>query len=296
MVTKKIRLEVGNFGSFSVEPDSLLYDLLDSHSIIQKILSAAPVPDICRGFMDMSKSPPAFTLCGSNPDSSENYVRHDIRLSADKKTVWEELSRRHKNLSKRSFVLLLESPHKDEYKLDMQPLVPANGDSGDQIIHKHNGLMHIQQLGMYLKEQFTVLDRCYPVFLCNPIQYQTSLHHLLGVPIIPSIRDNVWTQIWEKIPEIREYFVKRLQAYKPILIINGCTKSKTAGKPLSEKVWKEIEANFKSNRTVYYCSTAHPCCWNRQKHRKYCFAKKKMKVYKSDIGWNDYPCKESSPK
>lgn len=79
--------------------------------------------------------------------------------------------------------------------------------------------MHIQQLGVYLKEQFTFLNRCYPVFLCNPIQYQTSLHHLLGAPINRAVRDDVWTHIWKNVLEIRKNFVKRLQAYNPILII-----------------------------------------------------------------------------
>jgi len=63
----------------------------------------------------------------------------------------------------------------------------------------------------------------YPFLIVNPIPYQTSLFHLLGLKKIDvALRNEVWMRLWE-LKAIRDFFIQRLDGYQPKLIINACT-------------------------------------------------------------------------
>lgn len=122
-----------------------------------------------------------------------------------------------------SIVLLLESPHKDEYEYNGGRIVrhkaPASGSSGSNIDScLGNVLSGIEE------QQLIVPGR--HVIISNPIQFQTSLHaiHEKSVSKSPwnKLRDNVWNTLWEE-PQIEQDFRERLPTYSPHLIINACT-------------------------------------------------------------------------
>lgn len=119
----------------------------------------------------------------------------------------------------RNIVLLLESPHKDEYTDGdiARPKAPARGETGDNID---------RWLGTVLSR--TNADLIEPgchVIISNPIQFQTSLHAIHRRPLKGSwrtLRNKVWITLW-RAAHITECFRARLTAYNPSLIINACT-------------------------------------------------------------------------
>ena len=120
----------------------------------------------------------------------------------------------------RNIVLLLESPHKDEYTDGdiARPKAPACGETGDNID---------RWLGTVLSRtnEDLIEPGCH-VIISNPIQFQTSLHAIHGRSVSNSswdtLRDNVWKTLWHE-DHIQGCFLARLTAYNPSLIINACT-------------------------------------------------------------------------
>ena len=129
-----------------------------------------------------------------------------------------------------SIVLILESPHKHEYNYknnSLNPIAPAQGSTGDAI-EKHlvNVIKEIVKKNKKLKQK--LLDK--PVIICNPIQWQTSLHYYYSNKndkLQQSLRNTVWKGLWKfrnkGVIPIQTDFLKRLNIYNPILIINACT-------------------------------------------------------------------------
>jgi hypothetical protein len=105
-------------------------------------------------------------------------------------------------------VIVLESPHKDEYdiKLSSNAPAPALGRTGGK-----------------LNKLFLELFKCkvkfgkYHVILMNSIQYQCSFGEKPD-----KFRDRVWLKLW-LCENFAENFISRLEAYKPDIIINLCT-------------------------------------------------------------------------
>ena len=125
-------------------------------------------------------------------------------------------------LQRGNIVLLLESPHEEEYEyIDGgigTPKKPACGSTGDNIDKcLGNVLSRIED------QQLIVPSR--HVIISNPIQFQTSLHAIHRQELQgkwASLRDYVWRTLWAE-PHIQRSFLKRLKKYKPCLIINACT-------------------------------------------------------------------------
>jgi hypothetical protein len=157
-------------------------------------------------------------------------------------------------------LLLLESPHKDEYSRkhtkpdDLNPIAPAQNITGDNIknnIHK-------------LLEKIALPDSFYSLIVANPIAYVCSL----GVfqqdneELNETVRDNIWKAIW-KIKDndsyvFQEEFINRCSNYQPEYIINCCTDG------LQKNVTEVLFNNgFSHNLYTAY----HPSCsgWNTDK-------------------------------
>ena len=124
-------------------------------------------------------------------------------------------------------LLILESPHKDEYEPNptninsLKPIAPAQGNknpggSGGGI-KKH---LHIILRKINLEDSF------YSLVIANPIPYQCSLA-CMRKKFDEKIRDNVWEGIWEvKNKEnyvVQENFIARYSMYQPIYTVNCCT-------------------------------------------------------------------------
>lgn len=182
----------------------------------------------------------------------------------------------------KNIVLLLESPHKDEFayfNLDVPVTVeevenganvdrvcgikPANGATGDSI-RKYLFEIIVYYLNLHKRN-------CkYQIFIVNPIPYQTSLWTIhkqaldYNNPKIVDLRDEVWKQLWTTIPEIEAKFLQRLNDYQPTYIINCCTKT------ISNKIIKPFLRNYKSNhKNTQIKNGSHPSSWSRGvKYRK----------------------------
>ena len=130
----------------------------------------------------------------------------------------------------RNIVLLLESPHKDEYQPGNIncPIAPANGATGDNI-DRCLGTVLRQIKGALINARLDEAEFIKPdshVIISNPIQFQTSLHAIHGQSTWDSrwgmLRNNVWRTLWNE-DHIQDCFLERLCTYNPSLIVNACT-------------------------------------------------------------------------
>ena len=123
-----------------------------------------------------------------------------------------------------NIVLLLESPHKDEYQPGNIncPIAPANGDTGHKI-DRFLGTV-LSRIKEQEGQQLIVPGR--HVIISNPIQFQTSLHAIHGKPLEGTwkkLGNKIWWTLWNE-QHIQQCFRERLvDTYNPRLIINACT-------------------------------------------------------------------------
>lgn len=164
------------------------------------------VKDVCRGHL--------FSSTRATISYTENSEKHpDFRLSA--------FNDQPADGNTNAVVLILESPHKSEYLkrgCELTPIAPAQGkkpgDAGGAISKYIERIM--EDIG-------SLNPGNYPFLIVNPIPYQTSLFHLLGLTKIDvALRNEVWMRLW-KLKPIRDFFIQRLDGYQPKLIINACT-------------------------------------------------------------------------
>lgn len=193
--------------------------------------------------------------------SNDRYVIPHCALSEDIShcdifgpALEQELQQQRREV--RNIVLLLESPHSEEYgESVMYPEAPARGRTGRNID---------QYLGTVLSRiqgGFTEVD-CH-VIISNPIQFQTSLHAIHGQNLWDSkwttLRNKVWRALWHKL-SIRQDFGERLNGYNPSVIINACTGS------LKDDVHTFVGTLFNENRQVAppCYKVSHPVNWKGQ--------------------------------
>ena len=118
----------------------------------------------------------------------------------------------------KTIVVILESPHKDEYLRDVsQPIAPAQGATGSNVQGWLDRVLRsCSALCTELEEETT------RVILANPIQYQASLVSVIRSSCWRRTRDSVWRELWHS-QLIRAAFEARLTSYSPDFIINACT-------------------------------------------------------------------------
>jgi hypothetical protein len=154
----------------------------------------------------------------------------------------------------KKIVLVIESPHRDEYDVKFNPISPAQGVTGDNIdnqitsiIDRHN------HLGLP--------NGLYDLIICNPVQFQASLFSLHKTPLhskefdVTSIRNKAWRSIYNL---DKDTFYQRLSNYAPVVIINACTSN------LRSRVTSEIKRWCKRgtpSELKLYISDTHPTQW-----------------------------------
>lgn len=175
-----------------------------------------------------------------------------------------------------SIVLLLESPHKDEYTDEdriyciNQPQAPASGNSGTKIDECLCNLITkiTQDPGNAELDVSRHIVHGSHVIISNPIPFQTSLHAVHhGEPLEDSddylwatLRDFVWRTLWRE-QRIRRHFHARLKRYNPSLIINACTGDPKKSGTLKSSVNRFVLEKLPSV-TLY--SVSHPVSWRHQ--------------------------------
>ena len=120
----------------------------------------------------------------------------------------------------KTIVIVLESPHKDEYLRDVsQPIAPAQGSTGSKIQGYLDCVLRTSPaLCDELEDQET------RVVLANPIQFQTSLASVIQPSNWQRVRNAVWRKIWS-CQSMRDNFNARMESYSPDVIINACTRN-----------------------------------------------------------------------
>lgn len=140
-------------------------------------------------------------------------------------------------------VILLESPHRDEYDYSFKPIGPAQGVTGNNI-------------EKFLKELCESLNldknKEYLFILMNPIQWQCSLGSFYDKILIATFRNNIWSELFKK---YKEEFKSQIELYNPTIIINACTRGRKSR--VMEVINKTL---ILSNAKKFHCY--HPSCWH----------------------------------
>ena len=112
----------------------------------------------------------------------------------------------------RILVVVLESPHVDEFSAQDKPLGPGRGTTGRNL-QKYFACHLVEVQKMRGKP---IANGEYQVVLANAIQYQASLGLDTDV-----LRDRIWLLSWFGSGE--DDFLQRLIAYNPVVVVNLCT-------------------------------------------------------------------------
>lgn len=145
----------------------------------------------------------------------------------------------------RAIVLIIESPHKDEF-MDRDFIAPALGKTGEYLQQYLPGVL---QRASALLTEFGK----HTIVLANTIQYQCSLGELPQ-----KYRDRIWRELWEN---ERQDFVSRICSYKPEILFNMCTSSDGR----KQKVRDTLQESFPN---LPLLETPHPCSWWREENRR----------------------------
>ncbi|HEX8441939.1 hypothetical protein [Archangium sp.] len=118
-------------------------------------------------------------------------------------------------------LLLLESPHSEEYDYDVMSgtMIPLEPLTGQRWRLRYLSLVLAAVADHWNLPNLTDVD----VTLCNPIPWQASLARLLKVDKLRTkIRDRIWLELWH-LGFVRHHFAERVWEYQPGIILNGCT-------------------------------------------------------------------------
>lgn len=131
-------------------------------------------------------------------------------------------------------IIILESPHIDEYSLSTP--YPAIGATGKNINKYFTKI-----LNKFLNNKI-YKGKEYDLILMNAVQYQTSLGYNTEI-----FRDRIWLKTWLEAGG-REDFIDRLKSYNPDIIFNLCTKCNHSLDVLweggSNITWKYIQSLY----------------------------------------------------
>ena len=145
-------------------------------------------------------------------------------------------------------LIILESPHKNEYKYDegeLTPMSPAKGKTG-----KNFHSCFITQVLSILKSLKLILDKekSYSICFVNPVPFQTSLFYIHKKGLHQALRNKVWRTLY---PECKKNFKERVVSYKPVFILNGCTRD----------LKEDVEDTIKDIKNIKIFSISHPSSW-----------------------------------
>lgn len=152
-----------------------------------------------------------------------------------------------------SVVLIIESPHKDEYDQYFNPISVAQGATGRKI---EKYICPILSSG----KGETLPDGNYDVIISNPVQFQASLfqlhHQPLNIGEVATVRNKVWKAIYEK---EKDNFLQRIKGYRPVLLLNGCTAEL---KPIiTQSILEWRRSRNMRDKIDIAVATQHPCIW-----------------------------------
>lgn len=200
---------------------------------------------------------PPVVLKATNEKKKEE---EKIRIEKERKKHSEKIEKSKCN----AIVIVLESPHKDEYifnETQKQYIGPALGTTGQNLLNWLPSVLinyvptEIDKKTGTAKciEKHNIKLEKYAIKLVNAVQYQCSLGQDTEL-----FRDKVFSKMWKN-PDVRKSFGKRLKESKPCIIINCCTKGdyKQEEDSLRFRVQEEINKLAKDNPCLLL-RAAHP--------------------------------------
>ncbi len=154
-------------------------------------------------------------------------------------------------------VVILESPHKDEYDpITLQALGPAMGVTGVNFKTYFDTLLNGKWKNVLKKGQHSIV-------LFNAVQFQCSLgNKLSGMASYKNKkkRDENFLLCLDDVNN--NDMIKRLKAIRPTLVINLCTVG------LKKNNLCEHVSSLLRQGTINYTNGTHPSRWNNPMHRK----------------------------
>jgi hypothetical protein len=236
------------------------------------------VPDVWRYTLQVrpNKKPKMQPVAADTTITS----RYADRPALDALCVQETHLRDKTAVAMRVLLLLLESPHADEYDLDENgrraPLAPAQ-NRGVQGAGRG-----IDKCWQTVIRQLDLAEGDYLVIIANPVPYQCSLSTVmprtrlsLKTKEAQAARDHVWESLFA-LEFMKTDFEMRLLSYEPDIILNCCT-DKLQGyvTEVIQGLFKELSADFPSlgkaesaGLTTRLFSTRHPAShWHFKKNK-----------------------------
>lgn len=117
-----------------------------------------------------------------------------------------------KDEGKKILLIILESPHIEEFESKIIPPSPALGSTGTNL---QDDL--ITNLDCFINNGGQIPCGDYKVILSNAIQFQASFGYCTEM-----FRDRCWLMMW--LLDGRQGFINRIKGYNPDVILNACTK------------------------------------------------------------------------
>lgn len=170
----------------------------------------------------------------------------DSKINIDRKYKKYRKYKMYRKYKKyKRIVIIIESPHKYEYSFDYKPIGPAQGKTGIMIEKNIDKIL----------ELFGIEDGKYILIISNPVQFQASLGSFYPWGLHDSIRNNLWTKLYEI---YKTDFESRLKRYKPDYILNATTDGR-------QKRIDELIENLIAEKK----NSKHPSCWDYGKINMY---------------------------
>ena len=142
---------------------------------------------------------------GSEFEFGENFILKEERKANEKKVEIKKI----KQIKR--IVVILESPHNDEFNAEITG--PALGRTGINFERDFIELFN----DLHLNRPNKIVKCEHEIIFMNAIQYKTSLGGDTEI-----FRDRVWLTLWSD-KYVRQNFKKRIEGYKPDIVINLCT-------------------------------------------------------------------------
>jgi hypothetical protein len=210
MTAMKLDFEVSDEETRTIQ----IEESIEGHEEIKGFFTKAnKVPDVERGILKVTGN--KIRLC-----------LNEVRIDAIGK--WGDLLASDHQTDK-SIVLLLESPHRQEYtKKPWHPIAPAqNAATHGRITQLPQLLESKTDIWESLASQSVRGNVEYPLVIANPIQWQASLARYYDKGLKSELRNEVWRELWN-FKESNEYplradFLRRLKSYNPVVVINAFT-------------------------------------------------------------------------
>lgn len=207
-----------------------------------------PAKDFAKLRTEFWNSPTEITL----PPDQFRYdkVVPDVAIAVCGSTQPEPVPDRAPSDRGGAILVVLESPHEAEYGPGFTPVGPLRRPASRTKLRNQLPRL-LQEAGI----DWQAVQGA-EVILANPVQLQTSLHRLMQpdwqTGVQGGVRDQVWRALYH-LPVIRVEFVRRIQFYRPALVINACTAT------LRDTVQATLEALPYPARKV----NQHPSYWSK---------------------------------